>query len=49
LATPVCSKKKINREKNCNGMELVGGEGPEDLGGEVFSMRQDTTVRHGKK
>jgi hypothetical protein len=27
----------------------VGGEGPEVLGGEMFSMRQETVARHGKK
>jgi hypothetical protein len=27
----------------------AGGEGPEVLGGEVFSTRQETVIRHDKK
>jgi hypothetical protein len=27
----------------------TGGEGPEALGGEMFSMRQETVAIHGKK
>jgi hypothetical protein len=33
--------------RTCEGH--AGGEGPEVLGAEVFSMRQETVVRHGKE